>query len=95
MSNRGHPFSIAEAEIVPMRQSQSITPTTYRIAPDLRRCCWYGIVAAILMIPVALWISSVVEYAPPKQKPEPVPVAIMLLSLRACGSNAVTVPAPC
>jgi hypothetical protein len=88
MSVADIPFPCAEAEIAPMQQSQSVTATTYRIAPDLRRCCWYVIAAAILMIPLALWVVSVAEYAPPKRRPEPLPIAIMFL----CLALAATIP---
>ena len=36
---------------------QSISAREYRIAPELRRCCWYVVVAVPLLVAVAVWVE--------------------------------------
>lgn len=36
----------------------------YRIAPELRRCCWYGIFGLVLIVGVSILIQKLVQLAP-------------------------------
>lgn len=50
---------MAEMDPTPYRE--------YRLAPELRRCCWYVAIAALAFIPVFYWISSVVQQRAPRE----------------------------
>jgi hypothetical protein len=41
--------------------TESMLPQEYRMSPELRRCCWYGIAGAVVALGVFCWVARCVQ----------------------------------